>query len=310
MTCRSSALQAAWVYSLIRPPRTDFRRICLCRCRSWWRGERRVRRRGRAGRCPGAAGQCCSAPDTRSGRWASVLAEDQHAVQDLAAQGADEALADRGISVRRGLRGCTDDWLSRGNTAIVGPRRRSPRRAADRRGKHRLRRDRRRMARASRQQFDPADLQPQRHPAADSRHHVAHGRLVPPPRRHRGTGIPARQAGVTAMTVLGVNARHADLHRHPNSTNPPPAASTIPRPPGKAQSPRSQSNSTTVPGRLEARRRCSAGLARLLPVIGVCDRQPDQVLVIIDTAQPGGERFGCDATAVDERVIGLIEHLA
>ena len=112
------------------------------------------------------------------------------------------------------------------------------------------------------------------------------------------------------MTVLGVNARHADLRRHPNSTNLPPAASTIPRPPGKAQSPRSQSNPAIVPGRLEARRRCSAGLARLLPVIGVCDREPDQVLVIIDAAQPGGERFGRDAAAVDERVIGLIEHLA
>jgi hypothetical protein len=59
----------------------------------------------------------------------------------------------------------------------------------------------------------------------------------------------------------------------------------------------------------EARRRCSAGLARLLPVIGACDRQPDQVLVRIDTAQPGGERFGRNA-AVDERAIGLIEHPA
>jgi hypothetical protein len=59
----------------------------------------------------------------------------------------------------------------------------------------------------------------------------------------------------------------------------------------------------------EARRRCSAGLARLLPVIGVCYRQPDQVLVIIDTAHPGGERFGRNAAA-DERAIGLIEHLA
>jgi hypothetical protein len=66
----------------------------------------------------------------------------------------------------------------------------------------------------------------------------------------RATGIPARLAGVTAMTVLGVSARHADLDRHPNSTNPPPAASTTPRPSGKAQSSRSESNSATVPGRL------------------------------------------------------------
>ena len=46
------------------------------------------------GRCPGA-GRCCSAPGTRPGRSTSTPAEDEHAVQRLAAQGADEAFADR-----------------------------------------------------------------------------------------------------------------------------------------------------------------------------------------------------------------------
>jgi hypothetical protein len=55
------------VYSLIRPPSTGFRRIRRCRRRSWWRGERRVRRRERSDLCPGAAGPCCSAPGIRSG---------------------------------------------------------------------------------------------------------------------------------------------------------------------------------------------------------------------------------------------------
>jgi len=36
---------------------------------------------------------------------------------------------------------------------------------------------------------------------------------------------------------------------------------------------------------------------RLLQVTGLFDRQPGQVLVIIDTAQPGGEGFGRDAVA-------------
>jgi hypothetical protein len=40
--------------------------------RSRWREERHVRRRGRAGRCPGAAGPCCSAPGSRLGRRADV----------------------------------------------------------------------------------------------------------------------------------------------------------------------------------------------------------------------------------------------
>ena len=40
----------------------------VCLCRSRWREERQVGRRGRAGRCPGAADPCCSAPGTRPGR--------------------------------------------------------------------------------------------------------------------------------------------------------------------------------------------------------------------------------------------------
>ena len=41
-------------------------------CRSRWREERQVCRRGRAGRCPGAAGPGCSAPGTRPGRRADA----------------------------------------------------------------------------------------------------------------------------------------------------------------------------------------------------------------------------------------------
>jgi hypothetical protein len=53
-----------------------------------------------------------------------------------------------------------------------------------------------------------------------------------------------------------------------------------------------------------------AGLIWLLRWTGVCDRQPGQVLVIIDTAQRGGEGFGRDAVTVDERAIGLVDYLA
>lgn len=53
-----------------------------------------------------------------------------------------------------------------------------------------------------------------------------------------------------------------------------------------------------------------ACLMRLLRLTDVFDRQPGQVLVIIDTTQPGGEGFGRDAVTVGERAIGLIEHVA
>ena len=70
MTCWSSVRQAACVYSLISPPRTGFGGSAVCLCRSRWREERQVRRRGRAGRCPGAAGPGCGAPGWYSARTA------------------------------------------------------------------------------------------------------------------------------------------------------------------------------------------------------------------------------------------------
>src|SRR6266571_2988817 len=57
-----------WAPSLIRPPRTGSGGCVVYRRRSRWRGERQVRRRGHAGRGPGASGPCCSAPGTWSGR--------------------------------------------------------------------------------------------------------------------------------------------------------------------------------------------------------------------------------------------------
>ena len=68
VTCGSCGRQAACMYSLIRPLRTGFRRIRSISGRSWRTGERRIRHRGRAGRCPGAAGRRCSEPGIRS-RW-------------------------------------------------------------------------------------------------------------------------------------------------------------------------------------------------------------------------------------------------
>ena len=88
-------------------PEAVFGGSVRCRRRSWWRGERQVRRRGRAGICPGAAGPCCSCA------WYSVRtvctcasAEDQHAAGDLAAQRAGKALAGRvhAPSLNRGTR--------------------------------------------------------------------------------------------------------------------------------------------------------------------------------------------------------------
>jgi hypothetical protein len=95
VTCGSSVRQAACVYSLIRPPRTGFGGSVVYRRRSRWRGERHIRRRGRVGRCPGAAGPCCSAPGTRSGRHANVARRVSHPVEELAAQGTKKAFADR-----------------------------------------------------------------------------------------------------------------------------------------------------------------------------------------------------------------------
>ncbi len=81
------------MYSLIRPPRTGFRRIC---CLSM---SVRVARAvsgsssGTAGLCPGAAGRCCSAPDTQSGPSA-----------DAARRGSAPGRGDRGAGCRPGAR--------------------------------------------------------------------------------------------------------------------------------------------------------------------------------------------------------------
>ena len=96
MTCRSSVRQAACVYSLIRPCTTGFRRIC---CVSNF-GH------GGAGSVTFVVGDVLCDALVRPGsvvarlifrqNGAQVrLAEDQHPVQKLATQGADEALADR-----------------------------------------------------------------------------------------------------------------------------------------------------------------------------------------------------------------------
>jgi len=66
VTGSCSVHQAACVYSLIRPPRTGFRRICCVSMLVKPAREHRVRR-GRVARCPGEAGRCCNAPGTRSG---------------------------------------------------------------------------------------------------------------------------------------------------------------------------------------------------------------------------------------------------
>jgi hypothetical protein len=72
VTCRSSGRHAACMYSLIRPLRRGFRRICRVSISVAVAWERHARRRGRAGRCPGADGPCCSVPGIRSGRRAGV----------------------------------------------------------------------------------------------------------------------------------------------------------------------------------------------------------------------------------------------
>jgi Phage integrase, N-terminal SAM-like domain len=57
VTCRSSVRQAACVYSLIRPLRIGFRRICCVPTSvTAARGATRSSSGARAGRCPGAAG--------------------------------------------------------------------------------------------------------------------------------------------------------------------------------------------------------------------------------------------------------------
>ena len=95
MTCGSSGRQAACAYSLIRPPRTGFRRIRPASMSV-----------SRAVSVTFAGGDALGDALVRPGvvvvrlvlgqDGAQVrLAEDQHAVQELATQGADEAFADR-----------------------------------------------------------------------------------------------------------------------------------------------------------------------------------------------------------------------
>jgi hypothetical protein len=96
VTCRSSARQAAWVYSLISPRRTGFRRIRSLSTSG----------HGGAGSIRFVVGDSLGYALVRPGRVVVHLipgqdgvqvcrAEDQHAVEDLAAQGADKAFAGR-----------------------------------------------------------------------------------------------------------------------------------------------------------------------------------------------------------------------
>jgi nitrilase len=103
-----------------------------------------------------------------------------------------------GLPGRAELYGDAEDWLSRGNTAIIGPRRRRARRSAHRRGRHRLRRDRRPGGPGQPPAVRPGrPLQPQRRPAPGRRRHTTHGCFVPP-RSRRRTGAAARRTRASA----------------------------------------------------------------------------------------------------------------
>src|SRR5262249_44890364 len=95
VTCGSSRCQAPRAYSLIRPPRTGFRRIRL-RPRSATLGwPPSYSPSGLAGRSlvrPGPV--AVHLVFTQDGAQ-MAFPEDQHAVQEFTAQGTDEALADR-----------------------------------------------------------------------------------------------------------------------------------------------------------------------------------------------------------------------
>src|ERR1017187_393438 len=96
VTCGSSGCQAARAYSLIRPPRPGFRWI-RSRSRSvtvtWPPSCSPSGTRWAMPWC-GLGGVVVRLVFGQDGAQTS-LAEDQHAVQELAAQGAGEALADR-----------------------------------------------------------------------------------------------------------------------------------------------------------------------------------------------------------------------
>jgi hypothetical protein len=85
VTCRSSVCQAACECSLIRPPRTGFRRAC---CVSMPVTVARGPSGSSSGtRCamPWCGRAVLCAPGSRSGRRANVAREDQHAVQEFTA---------------------------------------------------------------------------------------------------------------------------------------------------------------------------------------------------------------------------------
>ena len=91
--------------------------------------------------------------------------------------------------------GDRDDWLSRGNSAIIGPGGRGAGRPPGRRGGHPLRRDRREAGAGQPPGVRPGrPLRPQRRAPAGRRHHPAPGRLVRP-RRDRRTGAPPTGRG-------------------------------------------------------------------------------------------------------------------
>ena len=100
MTCRSSVRQAACVYSLMRPLRIGFRRICCVPTSvTAARGAARSSSGARAGRCPGAAGPCCSAAGIRPGRRAGVPR-----------RGSARGRGARGAGCRRGVRRSRSAW--------------------------------------------------------------------------------------------------------------------------------------------------------------------------------------------------------
>ena len=102
VTCRSSVRQAACVYSLIRPLRIGFRRICCVPTSvTAARGATRSSSGARAGRCPGAAGPCCSAAGIRPGRRAGVPR-----------RGSARGRGARGAGCRRGVRRSRSAWTA------------------------------------------------------------------------------------------------------------------------------------------------------------------------------------------------------
>ena len=95
MTCGSSGYQAARAYSLMRPPRTGFRRIRSRSRSATFGGHRCVRVRDALGDALVRPGCVVVHPVFSQDGAQMAFPRDQNAVQDLTAQGADEPLADR-----------------------------------------------------------------------------------------------------------------------------------------------------------------------------------------------------------------------